>query len=183
MTARTESRIQKIVALFEQYKPKSFEQVEGLGIKITEIDRSSGAFRDTFRVKGLPIVIKIPRGAENDSKGFPSNIAHSNEEMKAYRKIMRVKKYEKLRDYMPEIYYHNRNTGVIVMKRYERLKYRNKYHIALSDLLDKLSMAVWSDDELDIGCLDIGCANCGMESYGDYFKLVVLDLGLFFNKY
>ena len=78
-----------------------------------------GLFRNTYRIVGTKLVVKVPIGAKGRR--------HSQGETKAYRRIMKSKrKYTTIQLYMPEILAYNTKTGIILMPEYRMSSAKDK---------------------------------------------------------
>lgn len=166
MGARTQKRIDKIVEAFNKSNPKDCMEAESAcGIELTPV-AEQGAYRDTYFIRGVPLVVKFP----NNDGGSHS---HARAEIKSIRRLRRgKKKYKLLQKYIPETYYENLKTGVIVMRRYKPL--RSKYDILIADVLEKLVSVVWPEHVSD--GTDVHGANIALDDKG---KLKIIDLGYF----
>jgi hypothetical protein len=67
-------------------------------------------FRSAYRVKDTDLVIKFP---QEPNKNYAKS--HSAAEV---RKIKHFTQYKSLRPHLPKIFYHDKKSGVLVMKRY-----------------------------------------------------------------
>jgi len=165
MKSRTETKVKRIVESFKQHNPKTCLEAEKLcNIELTPV-AEQGAYRDTYFVKGAPLVVKFP-------KNTAGTASHSRAEIKAVRRILRGKrKYRLLHSYMPEIFYGNVKTGVILMRRYKPL--RSKYDVQIADTLERLVQVLWPEK---VWTTDVHGANIALDD-DDEFKII--DLGYF----
>jgi len=108
--------ISAVVALLEQHRPRTAGQAEGLGIRMRLLRR--GCFRETFLVKGLPVVLKFPFMRKDGYKGALMDVWHGRREIAAYQRIETDPLCKPLRRYMPRLYYSDYQTGVVAMHRY-----------------------------------------------------------------
>ena len=175
MGKRTQKRIAKLVELFEAYNPKDAHEIEkACKVRLIPIPSATGAFKDVYYIKGYPVVVKVPK---TDQKAF---IYHSSAEIRTVRHVLKSKrKYKVLHDYMPEIFYGNVRTGVIVMRKYRLYGYRpgNSDRYALAQLIRELCDSVWPFHKLGEECTtDIGTSNIAKKDNG---YPVIIDLGYF----
>ena len=122
----------------------------------------SGAFRDTYRVGKLPIVIKIPF----------NEISHARHEARVITKVMKDEKFKALRPFMPKLYYYDKKTGIIVMEYCRTMKYgptSDAVSKIFSTLVSKLFRKPMYDES------DIRGYNIGKNNNGQY---KIIDLGL-----
>jgi hypothetical protein len=149
--------------------PSNFDEIQALGIPIREFGAGSGAFRKVYRVKGLPMVIKIPRAGAD-------NIAHARAEFKTICRINRFKKYKPLRKYMPEILYFDYSTGIIGMRYYKPIRW-TPMNQAASNILEDLVDSYWKNNW--DGVTDIGSGNIGFshDKETGNTQIVLIDLG------
>lgn len=108
--------ISGVVALLKQHHPRTAKEAEGLGIKIHLL--RSGCFRESFLVKGIPVVLKFPFMQKGGFKGSLLEIWHGRREIAAYLRIETDPLCKPLRRYMPRLYYTDYQTGVVAMHKY-----------------------------------------------------------------
>lgn len=153
---------------FRQRKPSDVEEaLSKCGVTLRHLD--SGAFRKTYQVGELPLVVKFPRNT--------SGIAHSAIEMRVHKRIKRARKrYKPLLKYMPTIYHHEPVTGVIVMRMYTPLGWNDTNSEICHGLEEKIANAIKHTKWAAKWGLDCSPTNVGRDAKG---KLVLLDLGCF----
>lgn len=105
------------VKRINRLKPKSVADFERIGIPLNE-PFAGGSFREVRfpKNKALVFVVKFPIEAGGTTN---SGRVHSNAEV---RKIKKLSKYRVLKQHLPHIYYHDKSTGIIVMKTYKEIK-------------------------------------------------------------
>lgn len=166
MGARTRKRIERIISAFNQYHPKDGIEAEKTCNIVLKPVAEQGAYRDTYFIEGVPLVVKFP-------KNNGGTHSHAKAEIKAIRRLRRGKKrYKLLQKYIPETYYENLKTGVIVMRQYKPL--RSKYDILIADVLEKLVSVVWPEHVED--GTDVHGSNIALDDDG---HLKIIDLGYF----
>jgi hypothetical protein len=94
----------KALDLIRKHNPSDLMEAHEIGLRMKYLD--SGVFRDCYRIKDSRLVIKFPN---EDSDA----ISHSRVEV---RRIKKLAEHKVLAKYMPEVYYHNSKTGVVVME-------------------------------------------------------------------
>jgi 5-methylthioribose kinase len=173
--ARCDGQLGEIIDRFFQNNPKNEEGIKKLGLRLRDISDANGAFRVVYKINGLDLVVKVPY--------FDSGILHSKAEIKALSRINRLKKYKIIREYMPDVYYANTKTGIIVMRYYKPLKY-TKINIAAVSILYSLVESVWLECASSLaGCTDISVNNCGIDAPNSYsYTIKVIDLGCFLEN-
>jgi hypothetical protein len=143
------------------HKPKSKEDFEKIGVPLENDSFDNGSFREVFltRFKALKIVVKFAMGK--------SGVVHSSMEIK---KLAKLSKFKLLRPYLPEVYYHNYRTGIIVMRKYPEFKWKREvdYVAKIGALTGKLIQALTSVEMDDIREDNIR---------SDGKKFVFIDLG------
>jgi hypothetical protein len=156
----------QFVNFVKSRKPKKIQDLRGGRYIFRPI--GSGAFRDAYAVwtkrshKDLQTVVKMP--IEKDG------IKHARYETKAIGDILRLPKFISLRRYMPEIFYYEHRTGVIVVRRYEKIPWSFQFYgfvTAFTSMVDDLMNLRYD--------FDGGSANFAITSKGDY---ILLDAGL-----
>ena len=158
--------IREVCFLLTENNPKTIAEIKKLGILLKKL--GSGAYRNTYKVIGLPIVLKIP----NDT---PAARRHSEEEIKVVKKIKRLRKYRILRKYMPYIHFYNPKTRIIGMQYYDTKS--NKYKDGTASILSDLIEEVWSDASRSSA--DIHRENIALDKEG---QIKIIDLGYFTER-
>lgn len=130
---------------------------------------AEGCFRRAYQIGRLPVIVKFPY-KQND---LESGILHTNLEMGILKRIRRSKrKFAGLHQHMPEVYYSNERTGVVLMRMYKQRKYSAPFAKACSALEEKIIAAFKYDSDTSLDC---HTGNCGFDGKGN---LIVYDLGL-----
>lgn len=165
--SRTDTRINRIVELFDKHKPKTLVDINALGFKTRKIGH--GVYRTVHKITGVPLVIKLPASDLNDCKN------HSLAEARTVRSINRFKKFATLKKYMPRIYYCEKSTGVMLVHFYKPVRGSEKH--TLASVITDLVCTIWpyaiNDREVDIHSGNIGI---------DGAQLKLIDLG-YFSEY
>ena len=165
--SRTDTRINRIVELFDKHKPKTLVDINALGLKTRKI--GNGVYRTVYKITGFPLVIKLPANDNADCK------RHSVAEALTVRKINRFKKFAILKKYMPRIYYCEKSTGVMLVHFYKPV--RGSEGHALASVIDDLVCTIWPY-AINNGEVDIHSGNIGIDE--EQSKLI--DLG-YFSEY
>ena len=165
--------IKDFIGIVKKVKPTGISELRNRGYRLRYL--GEGTFRITYRIVGLPIVIKFPLPTDDDEKYkscayvYESNVGHSNSEVEALRKIPKIKKLTPLRKYTPKLHYHD-SRGVIIMEYCKPLRGKNKNLGKVAEAW-QLSIGVDENDH------DIGYWNVGKNAKG---RLKIVDFGLFF---
>jgi hypothetical protein len=160
MTDRTEKRVAAVVKMFHEKEPAT---IDNLNLKLTPIG-VSGAYRKVYRINGLPLVIKEPKDK--------SCRKHARAEYKTIQRILRYKKYARLTRYMPEVYYFNEKTGLMLMHYYRPLPKRYKCIARLLDVIVELTWPYAMDqNECDVHGGNVALTEDNLP--------VIIDLGYF----
>jgi hypothetical protein len=106
--------LQKFIKVIKKYQPKNIDEMRDLKHYLSS-DTSfrfvgEGAFRNVYKVRNQPVVVKFSCGE--------SSLSHTLQELKAF---LRMKKSSILRKHVPKIYYADKNTGLIVMRHYSKI--------------------------------------------------------------
>lgn len=134
-----------------------------------------GAYRITYSVVGTDMVVKIPskqKIVNDDNTESPSYcVSHALHELRSISRIKRKNsKFKFLQPYLPEIYFTDENTGVILMKRYFGIG-SNKYRNLIEQLEEKVREVSYCDySDID------NSGNFGVDRQG---KLKLIDFGCF----
>ena len=164
--------IQHTVRRFEEYTIRCPEDLMTvLGIKYRLLD--SGAYRTVVKLVGLPLVVKFPlTDMKCDKK-------HSEYEFRAVNKILRYKrKYRILVKYVPQLYYFNKETGVLVGHYYQPLKGTKKEKNLIANLVSDVVDSTW-DGRRGHGTEDMWDANMALNKYG---HIKIIDMGFFYEN-
>lgn len=147
--------LEKAIALIKKHQPHYSWDMNGeLPLKFL----GAGVYREVFAIKGLGVAVKFPL------EGM-GGVDHSRKEIRAFEKLFK-RAPAALRKHLPEIYYTNKRTGVIVMKEYKPC------HSA-GDKLSKMLREFFkqpSGGDYD----DYGYCNFGLDGR----RLIALDLGI-----
>jgi len=117
--------LQKILAL----KPTTVEEARAGGLQIRLLD--SGMYRKVFKVKHCDLVIKFPGGLGN----IRESIKHSTQEM---NRLKRLQKWEIVNRFLPEVFYYDKKSGVIVMRYYRGFSDFEEQADAMGRVIGKL---------------------------------------------
>jgi hypothetical protein len=162
------NRFWKIINEIRYNNPKTIKELRKLGIRCKLI--SSGAFRNVYKILTVPLVIKFPNCDEGKE--------HTLNEVKAVKKINRLRKYKKLRQFMPEIY-HSNSAGVILMYMYTVLEsFTYEYKQVVSGLMFIIIELIYAGEKWDED-FDVHGGNLGFDEVGN---VVFVDLGYFMRK-
>jgi hypothetical protein len=102
----------KALKLIRENRPVNLLAATCLGLKCVHV--GFGVFRSAYHIKDTNLVIKFPQEPDKTYAKF-----HSAAEV---RKIKHFIQYKSLRPHMPKIYYYDPKSGVIVMKRYYKMR-------------------------------------------------------------
>ena len=162
-----------VVNLFRKYRPRTLWEVQDMGFKLHKV--GEGAFRYGYRIEELPLVGKFPKHPDSE---YSEDIEHSNEEAAVIKQIKKNKEYKALHRFMPEVLYHSKKTGIILMPEYTRIKYNKIGNIIVSILTNLV---------IDLGLFDhdVHHNNIGLKrsmKWSDYPEPVLIDVGIL-HKY
>jgi hypothetical protein len=166
-----------IALTLKKEKPKTVEDLLiccGLTLKFI----GDGGFRVVFKIVGTGLVVKVPM-TEKDQAELGHNYAHTplvhaNTEWKYRKKVMREKKYEFFRPYMPALHCLIPSTGVTLTDYYRPLPwaYTKKYDAEIDQIIANLAGIGVMDGDVGPDKRD----NYGIDRDG---KLRIIDLGCF----
>jgi len=126
-------------------------------------------FREVYKVTGLPLVVKFPLcEGDDDEASYRAGKHHSTMEV---RKIEQLWKTRWMRKYLPKIYHHDRETGVLVMHYYLDMDKNGKFE-GLSHLVWEL---IWRKFNVSLGDIHSGNIRSQLNKKGK--NLVFIDLG------
>ena len=109
--------IRTAIRRIKQFKPTTEGGFMSAGVPLGSL-LGSGAFRVSFKVADLPLVVKFPLcdGLLSKNPDYHEGKWHTTTEVK---RIERLSKFPFMRKYLPKIYYHDRKSGVLVMHWYD----------------------------------------------------------------
>lgn len=142
----------------------------GCGLSLKYIE--SGAFRDVYRINNTGLVVKVPR-RDFDETYQHNPVVHSCIEYDYRKKVMKQRRYEFFRPYMPAFHYLCRSTGVMLIDHYNPLpEWETKFDKHILDIRSRLNKLGVTDGDIGIDKKD----NYGVDAFG---HLRILDLGCF----
>lgn len=126
-----------------------------------------GLFRSGYKIRNCDLVIKFPgKDDVKPSDGGKENRAHSAQEI---RRINRLMKTGALNRFLPEIFYHDTKTGVIVMRYYPPFKDFEELADALGRMVGDLIFRITR-----VKCTDVHTENVRR---GPNDRAILIDLG------
>ena len=170
------TKANNIARVLKLEKPETVEDLLincGLSLKFI----GEGAFRFVFKIVGTRLVVKVPM-TETDQAELGHNyahtpIVHASTEWKYRKKVMREKKYEFFRPYMPTLHCLVPLTGVTLTDYYRPVPWsRTKYDDEIDQIIGNLASIGVLDGDVGPDKRD----NYGIDRYG---KLRIIDLGCF----
>lgn len=150
--------VKPLIDLIDKKQPKNESQLMRdchVGLRY----RGEGTFRVAFEVIDYPLVVKVPL------TNCYSDLHHANEEWDWIEKVDREPQYRALRKYMPKVYYFDEDCGLMIMRKYEWVRFSSE-----TVALDKLVL-----DVTGATGHDIGSNNMGKDDKGN---LKILDVAL-----
>jgi hypothetical protein len=162
----------KISRRLKLEQPKTVEDLLikcGLSLKYIE----SGGFRDVYKINGADLVVKLPIDSPELQRESHNAYVHTDIEWDYRRMVMRLKKYEFFRPYMPVLHCRLKQTGVVLGDYYRPLSYNNhKFDGEIDQIIGHL---------VGIGVLDGDVGPDKKDNYGidRAGNLRILDLGCF----
>jgi 5-methylthioribose kinase len=129
----------------------------------------SGVFRQGYKVRGCDLVIKFPNPAVKDID--TENRQHSATEI---RRIRRLRAAGTLEQFLPEVFYYDKKTGVVAMRYYKEFKNFEEQADAMGRMIQKLIYRI-----ARVRCADIHTGNVRQRnSPPAHLKdAVLIDLG------
>lgn len=152
----------ELIEYFQVRKPATLEDVQNF-VKVRLIGQ--GVYRKVYKVVGHNLILKVSNTPETKS-----GQNHSVSEYRAVKRIKRESKFSVLRSYMPDIYYCNTKTGLLLMERYKPIPETNR--TILIELLNDLVETVYDYKDGK----DLHSDNVMIDKWG---MLKIIDLGYF----
>jgi len=159
------TRIEKVVQLIKDNGPSELKDFKKLGLKLKRV--GIGAFRSVYKIKGVSLVVKFPlnESGKIHSRAEYDVILDINSSWSHNNKI--------LKQYLPEIFYFDPESTVIVMHYYKELSHAKARLVeGVIDNLVKLTWPFAKDEDTDIGYANLGLSPDGSHP-------IFLDLGYF----
>lgn len=157
-----------IIRVLQKKQHRTGQELLDLGLPLQFV--AEGQFREVYHIVGTSIVVKIPRVRGCSHRTHKKNVAHATTEYRAWRRIM-SRGYTEIRPYMPEILYHNKATGLVLMRQYRPVPRLKKNRETLSRLGRSISRIV-----AETRFPDVHAGNAGIDEDGN---IRLIDLGLF----
>lgn len=110
-------RLKHALELIETHRPKTPAEFQKIGLPLKFLGH--GAFREVSKVIGCPLVVKFPLAESGVSLDYRRGKMHSTNEV---RRIDKLYDFKELRPFLPKVYYHDRDSGVLVMQYYPEYK-------------------------------------------------------------
>ncbi len=110
--------IRTAVRRIKTFKPETPEEFADAGVPVLD-DKNfvyAGVFREVYRIVGVPLVVKFPLGDSRKETG--EGRRHTNAEV---NRIKRLSAFPVMRKYLPKVYYHDKASGIVVMRYYAEL--------------------------------------------------------------
>jgi hypothetical protein len=166
----------KIAKRLKLEKPKTVEDLLircGLTLKFL----GDGGFREVFKIVGTSLVIKVPIQEEEmrmlGQQYSHTPVVHAKTEWKYRKKVLREKKYEFFRPYMPALHCLIPATGITLSDYYKPLSHASRrFDAEIDQIIGKLAGIGVMDGDVDKTKKD----NYGIDRDG---KLRIIDLGCF----
>lgn len=150
--------VKKLIDRIAAEEPQNESQL----MRMTEVGLrylGEGSFRVAFEIIDYPLIVKVPLTS------CYSDMHHANEEWNWIEKVDRYPQYRALRKYMPKVYYFDEDCGLMIMRKYQRVK------VSLGTAaLDRLVLQTTGATGHDIGSNNMGKDDKG--------NLKILDVAL-----
>lgn len=104
---------QEVISFFKKNRP-TFEQIKA-NFLLKKV--GDGLFRNVYAIDDL--VVKVPKKS-NLKTDHTSNLYHARAEVRQINRIRKMKKYKLLRSFLPEIYYFDKKSGILLMPYYQK---------------------------------------------------------------
>lgn len=165
MTKRTK-QIEAAILKIREQKPGNVGAFRQIGLKLKKLGQ--GMFREAYQIVDLPLVVKFPKWQESDGEAsMRSGKLHSTVEV---RKIGKLRKSRWMKKYVPEVHYHDRKTGVLVVSLHSKFTSSYNRTGAMGRLITEMIVRHFG---INVG--DIHAANVGRGK--GQTDAVLIDLG------
>lgn len=151
--------ISRVVRRIRALKPKTIRELRAAGIAARLL--GTGAFRNGYKIRNCDLVVKFPLSE--------FGVTHSAHEMGRLRRLRRIKVLDR---FLPEVYYYDKKSGVIVMKHYAAFRDFEEQADAMGNMIEKLIFRI-----ARVKCTDIHTENIRQGRYPNA-RAVLVDLGL-----
>lgn len=152
--------IKTAIRRIKKHRPKTHEDFAKAGVPLESKCLGAGVFREVYRVRELPFVVKFPLAGDGDE--------HTRSEV---RRIEALSKYPKMRKYLPKVYYYDSRAGIVVMKYYPPMDKNNK-----DAALERMAQSLVKDlTGMLLG--DIHAGNVTTDTGRSSGRPIFLDLG------
>jgi hypothetical protein len=148
-----------VIQKIKNLAPTSPEDVRKAGIKMRLL--GTGMFRSGYKVRNTDVVLKFPVVTSGDRE---EGIQHSKQEIDRLRRLKRAGTVEQ---FLPEVFYYNKKTGVIAMRYYPAYDGFEEQADAMGKMVSKLFYRI-----ARVRCTDIHTENVRKGE-----NAIIIDLG------
>ena len=169
MRSRSSRRlpISRIVQKMKRVKPRTPKEARAAGIKMRLL--GTGMFRAGYKVRNTDLVIKFPVLTGKNDDDPSEGIQHSVQEI---RRLRRLKKAGTLNQFLPEVLYYDKKSGVIMMRYYPEFDGYEEQADAMGKMVGKLIYRI-----AGVRCTDIHTENVRKGRWDGLKNAVIIDLG------
>lgn len=154
--------MKKALRIIRLNRPTTPAEFRAAGLKLTPL--SHGVFREVHKVTNCDLVVKFP--LDNGDTDVDEGKEHTEAEI---RRIRRLNKFRYMRKHLPKIYWHDEDSGTLVMHYYPKFTTHEAEADAMGQMIQTLIRAATG-----VKCTDVHSENVHVGRVGD---AVVIDFG------
>jgi hypothetical protein len=154
--------VRTVIARIVKARPTNPIAFKAAGIKLRYLDE--GVFREVYKISGCPLVVKFPL----DDDGIEDGIQHSISEVNRIRRLSKIKE---LMPHLPKVLYHDRMSGVLVMRYYPKPRDAEQTVEMLGKIIKKLVSRIARVQMSDIHADNV------RKGRTDWLSAIFTDLG------
>jgi len=160
--------VRTAIRRIRKYKPTTPEEFARIGVPLSR-HVEAGAFREVMKARDLPLVLKFPLW-NGSVDGYRYGKCHSTTEVK---RIKRLNKFPFMRKYLPKIYYHDRKSGMLMMRWYDNFEDSEDAYFSLGKMAAEMIYRLTG-----IKLIDIHDDNTRTpDPHCEYSRTVLIDIG------
>jgi len=167
--------VRTAIRRIKKFKPTTPEEFYCAGVPLDNKTADAGVFREAVKACNLPLCVKFPllagKMTKNGNDDYHEGRWHTTTEVK---RIERFSKFPFMRKYLPKIYYHDRKSGVLVMRWYDKFEDEFVGYCSLGNMVADLMYRLTGVKTLDIHGGNTRTSN---PRKGEKGHTVLIDMG------
>jgi hypothetical protein len=167
--------VRTAVKRIRKFSPKTPFDFAKIGVPLKTKAEGAGVFREAVRARDLSLCVKFPlcdgKMPASGNDDYHEGKWHTTTEVK---RIERLRKFPFMRKYLPKIYYHDRKSGVLVMRWYEAFDNDFNAYCSLGNMAADLMYRLTGVKTIDIHGGNTRTSN---PNRGEKGRTILIDMG------